>query len=447
MVVLHHFLFKPGQFGVVKVGVIGAGHVGLTVASGLAVKGHDVVVADIDEHKVATVGRGECPFHEEGVQKALKENFSHVSATKDSKEAVECVDITFLAVDTPTEADGINLSNLNDAAVDAAEGLELKFEEDGCGDFHVFAIKSTVVPGTSEKIERIIEDVSSLEAGEDFSVCSNPEFLRQGSALEDFLEPDRVVVGGEDKALDRLEELYSDFDAPVFKTDVKTAELVKYASNSFLATKISFINEIGNLCKELGIDVYDVADGMGMDRRIQRDFLNSGDGFGGRCFPKDVKALTSFMEERNIKHELLDATLNVNSSQKKRLVELLDERTEVEGEKVAVLGLSYKPGTDDVSNSPAIDVIEGLKERGAEVAAYDPEATENMRERFPNVDYTNSVEEALEGAVAALIVTDWDEFGDITLDDLRLMEEPLLIEGMKTDSGIPGDYREGVTWP
>lgn len=437
-----------------KVGVIGAGNVGLTVAAGLAGKGHEVVVADIDEEKVEEINAGRCPFHEEGVEEALKQNAQRVSATTDSKKAVKGVKVTFLAVDTPTKSEGIDLSNLKKAAEDAAKGLKGKVEDKNNDDldknndaFHVFAIKSTVVPGTSEEVEEIIETVSGLETGEEFSVCSNPEFLRQGSALNDFLQPDRIVIGGEEEAADRLETLYNGFDAPVFSTDAKTAELVKYASNSFLATKISFINEIGNLCKELGIDVYDVADGMGLDDRICRDFLNSGDGFGGGCFPKDVRALTSFMEENDVRHELLEATLNVNSRQKKRLVELLEEKTDLEGEKIAVLGLSYKPGTDDISNSPAIDVIEGLKKRGAEVSAYDPEAVENMRQRFPSIGYVSSVEEALEGAAAALIVTKWDEFGDITLDELRLMETPLVLEGMKTDSDLPEDYREGVTWP
>lgn len=429
------------------ISIVGTGYVGLPAGAGLAKHGHDVTCVDIDEEKVEKINRGECPIFEEGLPELLEDvvDEGSLKASTDTGEAVRNSEITFLAVGTPMRDDGsINLDYIKQAAEDVAEGISEK------DDYHVVVVKSTVVPKTTEdEIIPIIEEKSGKKAGEDFGVCMNPEFLREGTALNDFLEPDRIVIGELDrKSGDWLEKIYNDFDAPIFRTSLRAAELIKYASNSLLATKISFINEIGNLCKQLGIDVYEVADGVGMDSRIKRDFLNSGDGFGGSCFPKDVRALISFMEENHVEPRILESTIEVNEQQKTRLVDLLEQRLDdLSGRKIAVLGLSFKPGTDDVRKSPAIPIVERLKQKDAEVSAYDPEAMDNMRKHHPDIDYCESRQEALQDADAALIVTDWGEFGEITRSEIKKMNNQLVLEGMKTDHEIPEESTEGVTWP
>ncbi len=900
-----------------EISIIGTGYVGLPAGAGLAKHGHNVRCVDIDEEKVEKINKGECPIFEEGLPELLEEVVSEgkLEATTDTGKAVKESDITFLAVGTPMREDGsINLDYIKQAAEDIAEGLKEK------EDYHVIVVKSTVVPTTTEEeIIPVLEEVSGKKAGEDFGVCMNPEFLREGTALNDFLEPDRIVIGELDgKSGETLEQIYEDFDAPVMRTSLKAAELIKYASNSLLATKVSFINEVGNLCKELGIDVYEIADGVGMDHRIERKFLNSGAGFGGscltgdqeilvkedgqtrlvrieeffeekkgespegdikaiscndegefefkpiqkatsrdyqdeiytiktsmnkevevtkdhpmlvvedgnlelkkaeevekgdripvlseipedsieyfdlleiisnsdefkndevylkpsfeieeiekelreylegynqkfsydkirdfrrgnyipldaflkvekelelkrsdfriytskgattyipaviytdqdfwrfigyylseghinednsghgprarerimlsfhpedeqeyvedveeyleqlgikhrtdsketstqicfssrafsyflrwlgcgtgsysaqipdiayqeteenrkallsglfrgdgyieytnhsnavvydygsvseeliqgmkhllhslgivpsykvsesskstkpahfirvsskpqveklqemflegerqkitqrldsydkeirptghkkdtdfttvkvkeirkekrdtevyslevkdthnfvttdglvvhNCFPKDVRALISFMEENSIEPRILQSTIDVNTDQKTKLVELLEKRVDaIEGKTVAVLGLAFKPGTDDVRKSPAIPIIQELKDKGAEVKAYDPEAMENMKEKHhPNIDYYDTYQEALENTDAALIVTDWEEFDQITREDIKTMNNQLILEGMKTNHNLPEDKIEGITW-
>lgn len=431
-----------------RVSIIGTGYVGLPAGAALASHGHDITCVDIDEDKVDKINNGECPIFEDGLPELLEEVVSSgkLEATTDTKNAVKDSDITFLSVGTPMQEDGsINLDYIKQAARDAAEGLK---EKEG---YHVFVVKSTVVPKTTEdEIIPILEEESGKKVGKDFGICMNPEFLREGTALDDFMNPDRVVIGQHDeRSGDTVEKLYTEFDAPILKTSLRAAELIKYASNSLLATKISFINEVGNLCKELGIDVYEVADGVGLDHRVNRDFLNSGDGFGGSCFPKDVRALISFMEENGVEPRLLQSTIDVNVDQKTKLVELLEKRAgEIEGKTVAVLGLAFKPGTDDIRKSPAIPIIQELKEKGAEVKAYDPEAMDNMREKHqPDITYCETRQEAMEDADAALLVTDWPEFDEITLKELREMNEPIILEGMRADYDLPDENKEGVTWP
>jgi UDPglucose 6-dehydrogenase len=301
---------------------------------------------------------------------------------------------------------------------------------------------------TEEKVIPILEQ-SGKDAGEDFGVCMNPEFLREGTALDDFLNPDRIVIGElDERSGEDLEKIYSDFEAPIMRTSLKAAELIKYASNSLLATKISFINEIGNLCKELGIDVYEVADGVGMDHRIERSFLDSGAGFGGSCFPKDVRALIKFMEDNVEQPRILEDTISVNEDQKTKLVEQLKQHyPDLSGKTIAVLGLSFKPGTDDIRQSPAIDIISELKEAGANVKAYDPKAIENMKQKHPEINYTSDYQEALENADAGLIVTDWEEFNSIDRGDLQTMNKALLLEGRRMNYDIDEENREGITWP
>jgi UDPglucose 6-dehydrogenase len=429
-----------------RVSIIGTGYVGLPAGAALASHGHDITCVDIDEDKVEKINDGECPIFEEGLPELLEEvvDRGKLKATTNTENAVKESDITFLSVGTPMQEDGsINLDYIKQAAEDAAKGPKEKDE------YHLFVVKSTVVPKTTEdEIIPVIEKVSGKEVGEDFGICMNPEFLREGTALKDFLEPDRIVIGEYDeRSGDILEKIYEDFDAPILRTSLKAAELIKYASNSLLATKISFINEVGNLCKELGIDVYEVADGVGMDHRINRDFLNSGPGWGGSCFPKDVRALTSFMDEKGLESEVLDSVVKLNKKQKTRLVELLEEKIDVEDKKVAILGLAFKPGTDDIRKSPALNIIQELKDKGAEIAAYDPEAMKNMKERHPELEYAESASEAINDADAALIVTHWDEFHQLTMEDLEEMNHPLVLEGRKMDYEILEEHKEGITWP
>lgn len=430
-----------------NIAVIGTGYVGLPAGAGLAKHGHEVTCVDIDEEKVERINSGECPIFEKGLPELLDEVVSSgkLEATTDTVSAVKEADIVFLAVGTPMDDEGnINLEYIRQASRDVSEGMKQR------KGYQTIVVKSTVVPGTTEDLIDILEE-SGKEVGEDFGVCMNPEFLREGTALDDFLEPDRIVIGElDEKSGEELEKIYSDFEAPIMRTGLKEAELIKYASNSLLATKISFINEIGNLCKELGIDVYEVADGVGMDHRINRDFLNSGDGFGGSCFPKDVRALIKFMQDREVEPRILESTIEVNSDQKTRLVELLEKRIGTpEGKTIAVLGLSFKPGTDDVRKSPAIPIIQELKEeKGAEIKAYDPEAMENMKEKHhPEIQYCDTRQEALKDSDAALIVTDWEEFNQITLEEINKMKNPVILEGMKPDYELPNEKTEGVTWP
>lgn len=427
-----------------NIAVIGVGYVGLPAGAGFAKHGHQVTCVDIDEEKVEKINNGECPIYEEGLPELLEEVVSQgkLKATTNTVSAVKDADIVLMAVGTPMDEEGnINLDYVKQASKDVAEGMK---ERDG---YQTIVVKSTVVPGTTEDLIEIFEQ-SGKKAGEEFGACMNPEFLREGTALDDFLNPDRIVIGElDERSGDYLEKIYSEFDAPVMRTGLKEAELIKYASNSLLATKISFINEIGNLCKELGIDVYDVADGVGLDSRINRDFLDSGAGFGGSCFPKDVRALIRFMEKEGEEPRILKDTISVNEDQKTKLVDQLEEHYQnLSGRKIAVLGLSFKPGTDDIRQSPAIDIISELKEKGAKVKAYDPKAVENMKQEHPDIEYTGSYQEALEGSNAALIVTDWEKFNEIDREDLKKMENALILEGRRMDYEINKENREGINW-
>ncbi len=426
------------------IAVIGTGYVGLPAGAGFAKHGHNVTCVDIDEEKVERINNGECPIFEEGLPELLEEVVSKgkLESTTDTTNAVKNADIIFLAVGTPMDNEGnIDLDYIKEASKDVAKGLENK--EDYC----TVVVKSTVVPTTTEEEIIPLLEESGKKSGEDFGVCMNPEFLREGTALNDFLQPDRIVIGELDqKSGDLLEEIYSDFEAPIMRTGLKEAELIKYASNSLLATKISFINEIGNLCKKLGIDVYEVADGVGLDSRIERSFLDSGAGFGGSCFPKDVRALIKFSKNQGEDAKILEKVVETNKKQKTKLVEQLEQETELEGKTVALLGLAFKPRTDDVRQSPAIDIISELKEKKVELKAYDPEAMENMQEIHPDIKYTDSYQKALKDSDAALLITDWSEFNDISRKDLEMMNNCLILEGRKMNYQIPEETRRGITW-
>lgn len=421
-----------------EVCVIGSGHVGLTVSVGLASKGNSVNSVDVDEERVEKINSGNTPFFEESFDEMLEnvtgEGLLHAST--DLKNAIGNSSVIFVTVATPSKEDGaIDLSSVKTSAEEIGQALREK------DDYSVVAIKSTVVPGsTEETLIPILEEESGDKAGEDFGVCVNPEFLREGSAISDFMDPDRIVIGEYDeRSGDAVSELYEDFDAPILRMDLSSAEMVKYASNSFLATKISFINEIGNICKKLGIDVYDVAEGMGYDERISDRFLRAGAGYGGSCFRKDVEALIKSAEETGYDPRLIEAGVKVNEIQPLKMLDLLEGHVgELEGKEIGVLGLSFKAGTDDIRNSPSLRVVRELLERGAHVKAYDPKAMENFKEVHPEVDYCGP-EEVL-NSEAILIMTDWGEFEEL---DYR---GKVIIDGRRIEKARKADVYEGICW-
>ena len=417
-----------------NISVIGSGYVGLASGIGLATKDHEVVFMDVDEEKIEKINQGTSPIYENNLQEKMDQVIDKTRATSDIKEAVKETEISLITVGTPMKKDGeINLDQIKKAARDLGKALESK------KGYHLVAVKSTVTPETTEKeIIPVLEKESGKTVGKDFGVCANPEFLREGNALEDFLNPDRIVIGEYDQESgDVLKEIYTDFEAPLVRTDLKTAEMIKYASNSLLATKISLINEIGNLCKELGINTYEVADAVGLDHRINREFLNSGCGFGGSCFTKDINALTRLAEKQKTDTELLESVIKVNRKQKRKMIDLLkDKLGSLENRRIAVLGLSFKPGTADVRKSPAITLIGELKAEGAEIVGCDPKAVENMKQVYPDIEYTEDYSEALKDAEGALIVTDWEEFNHISPEKLP----DATIEGRKLDKA------EGICW-
>jgi UDPglucose 6-dehydrogenase len=430
------------------VSVVGSGYIGTTIAAWFAELGHEVTNIDIDEAVVEAINAAEAPIHEPGLDELIAEyGGDRLRATTDYAEVQDSA-VTFLALPTPSQEDGsIDLSMMKAGAQSLGEAIRDKDDE------HLVVVKSTVIPGTTEDVVTpIIEEASGKTAGEEFQMAMNPEFLREGFALDDFRDPDKIVYGAtDDAAFAMLDRVYdplveaADGEPAVVKTGIKEAEMIKYANNAFLATKISLINEIGNICKEYGVDAYEVADAIALDHRIDEHFLRSGVGWGGSCFPKDVDALRHAAREREYDPVLLDATVAVNDRQPERMLDLLDEHVDVAGKRVAVLGLAFKPGTDDVRYTRAIPVIDGLQERGADVVGYDPVATENMREHFPNIEYADSAPEALADADAAMVITDWDEFA--ALDEaFDRMADPVVIDGRRIIERREGITYEGLTW-
>ena len=427
--------------------VVGSGYVGTTLAACLADLGHDVTAVDIDEETVARLNAGETPLHEPGLDPLVSAYAGgRLEATTDHG-AVADTDLTFLAVETPAREDGsIDPDALLAAAEDVGEAVADK------DDYHLVVVKSTVLPDViEEELVPAIERAAGTTDGDELGVAVNPEFQREGSAVDDFMEPDKIVLGtdGDERALDLLAELYqplvSNWEVPVVETGRREAAMVKYANNTFLAAKISLINDLGNVCKEFGVDAYEVADAIGMDDRIGGQFLRSGVGWGGSCFPKDTAALVAAAREAGYEPAMVEATREINDRQPERMLELLDSHADVDGKRVAVLGLAFKPGTDDVRGSRAKPVIEGLGARGAEVVAYDPVATEEMREEYPDIKYADAPEKPLEGAEAALIVTEWEEVAELDVEFDR-METPVVIDGRRAIDRREGLTYEGLTW-
>lgn len=410
------------------ISVIGLGYVGLTTAVGFALRGHKVIGVDIDPEKVRQICNRNCPIYEEGLIKALEK--AEFIATSDTGMIIDS-DITFMCGGTPPKNDGsIDLFFLEEPVMQLAEVLKAK------KDYHVIVVRSTVIPGTIEKV--ITPRFSDTQR---FGICANPEFLREGTALEDFMKPSRIVIGANDqKSGDILHCLYSDFNSPIIRTNIKTAEMIKQASNAYLATRISFINEIGNTCRYLGIDVYEVAKGMGYDPRIGNEYLNAGLGFGGFCLPKDLSALIALANEVGYKPRVLESVQRVNIEQPKRMLNLLKKRLpSLEGKVIGILGLAFKPGTDDVRTSKAIDIVELLLAENAIVKVYDPKAMHNFKKVYPNHIQYSAIDEVMQSD-AILILTEWEEF--YALD----FSKKVVIDGRRVPKAKEARIYEGICW-
>jgi UDPglucose 6-dehydrogenase len=397
-----------------KIAVIGTGYVGLVTGTCFADLGHEVVGVDKEERKIEQLNHGKVTIYEVGLPEMLTKNLGrNLSFTTDTQDAVYQSEIVFITVGTPQGDEGkADMRYAMEAAEDIAAAM------DG---YKIVANKSTMPVGSTKLVERVINERAE---GREFDVVSNPEFLREGSAVRDFMHPDRIVIGtGSQRAAGVMADLYRPLNAPLFITDPASAEMIKYASNAFLATKVSFINAIANICEAVDADVKEVAMGMGYDHRIGFEFLRSGPGFGGSCFPKDCQALMEIARSSGYNFYLLDGVVRVNREQMDLMVKKVERRMDgLEGKKIAAWGLAFKPNTDDVRDSPALEIIRMLMERGAHVCAYDPEGMENARMILPSLNCSTTAIEAAKDADLLLILTDWDQF---KLEDFRKIREQM----------------------
>lgn len=407
-----------------KLTVIGTGYVGLVTGTIFAEKGKEVICVDIDQSKVDMLDRGEIPIYEPGLKELVDKNkkAGRLSFTSDVDQGILDGDVVFICVPTPMDNDGTaDLSYVENVARKIAKNLN---------GYKLIVEKSTVPVKTGEKVKMTIERCAP---GKEFDVASNPEFLREGSAIEDALEPDRVVVGVEsEKAKKIFEDLYSIFDCPLVITGINSAEIIKHASNSFLALKISYVNAVANVCELAGASIDDVVRGMGLDSRISPKFLNAGVGFGGSCFPKDVQAFERIGHQLGYNFQLLNEVQQINKRQKELFVNKIKNALWiVKGKKIGILGLAFKPETDDMREAPSIDIITALLEEKAEITAYDPEATGNTKKIFgEKIKYATNKEEVMDGAEALVIMTEWQEFRDMDLDDLKKrLAHPIVLDG------------------
>ena len=410
-----------------RIGVIGTGYVGLVSGACFAEFGIDVVCVDNNADKIERLNNGEIPIYEPGLDDlvARQVEAGRLSFTTDKSVAVKGSDAVFLAVGTPSRHAGgdANLEYVYQAVREVAELIE---------DYTVIVTKSTVPVGTAREIEKI---VTSIIDRDKFDICSNPEFLREGAAIGDFMRPDRVVIGVDTpRAADVMNRLYRPLylnETPMVITAPETAEIIKYASNAFLATKITFINEIANLCEQAGGNVQDVARAMGLDGRIGTKFLHAGPGYGGSCFPKDTKALVGIGEKFRAPQSVVQTVVNVNENRRFQMAERIIEGCEgsVRGKKLAILGIAFKPNTDDIREAPALYIIPALQEKGAEIAAYDPAAMENAKGELKNVTWANDPYDAAQDADAVIILTEWNEFRALNLDRLAdIMADKRMID-------------------
>lgn len=404
--------------------VIGAGYVGLVTGTCFADLGNQVIILDIDEGRIERLRNGVMPIYEPGLEELVRRNagMGRLSFTTSYEEGLAQAEFVFIAVDTPSGAEGeADLRSVRAAASAIAAVMDHPL---------IIVNKSTVPIGTGDWVADIIN--RHRRNGVDFWVVSNPEFLREGSAVHDFLNPDRVVLGSMSReAAEKVAQLYLPLRAPIIVTDLRTAEMIKYASNAFLASRISFINEIASICERLGADVKEVAAGMGYDKRIGPAFLDAGLGFGGSCFPKDVRALAHMAAIHGCHPQLLRAVLEINADQRRQVVQKLrdllgglDERT------IGILGLAFKPNTDDMREAPALELIHLLQHEGARIKAYDPVAMDNARRVLPDITYCTDPYQVAEGADALVVATEWNEFKHLDLERVRkAMRRPVLVDG------------------
>ncbi len=410
--------------------VIGTGYVGLVTGACFAEFGVNVICADKDASKIEMLERGEIPIYEPGLDAVVERNVQQgrLSFTTDTAGAIESSLVIFIAVGTPAGEDGsTDLTYVDAVAKEIGEAIN---------GYKVIVTKSTVPVGTSYRVrDHVQAAIDAKGADVDFSVASNPEFLREGAAIADFTHPDRIVIGADDEAaMAILKDLYRPLflnETPFVLTNIATSELTKYAANAFLATKISFINEIANLCEEVGGDVQAIARGIGLDGRIGKKFLHAGPGYGGSCFPKDTESAAFFAREQGSSLQIVEAVIEVNRQQKKRMVEKIRRALggDLQGKTVGVLGLSFKPETDDMREAPAIDIVQGLVEGGAVVRAFDPVAMKEASKILTDVTYCKDSYEACENADAMVLVTEWNQFRMLDLERVRQkLRRPVVVD-------------------
>ena len=413
-----------------KIAMIGTGYVGLVSGACFSEFGTEVVCVDKDAEKIARLRRGEIPIYEPQLDQLVANNVKagRLSFTTDLKAALAGAQAIFIAVGTPSRrGDGhADLTYVYAAAKEIALALT---------DYAVIVTKSTVPVGTGREVARILAETRpDLSPGEGFDVVSNPEFLREGSAIEDFMKPDRVVIGAEsERAREVMKRLYRPLyliETPIVMTGIETAELIKYAGNAFLATKITFINEVADLCEAVGADVHDVARGIGLDGRIGRKFLHPGPGYGGSCFPKDTLAFVRTAEEAGTPVRIVETVAQVNEARKSKMAEkIIRHCGGVQGKTLAILGLTFKQNTDDMRESPSLVIVPALLKAGATIKAYDPEGMGEAKKLLSGIEYCDGAEQALQGADAAVILTEWNQFRGLPLDKVKqLLRQPVVID-------------------
>jgi UDPglucose 6-dehydrogenase len=408
------------------IAVIGTGYVGLVTGACFAEFGVEVTCVDVDEKKIEGLKNNIMPIYEPGLDTIVEKNFKagRLHFTTDIKTAVEQALVVFLAVGTPPKDDGSpDMSYYQQAAKDIAEAMN---------GYKVLVTKSTVPVGTGKWLREFVGENQKTKTN--FGVASNPEFLREGAAIDDFMRPDRVVVGSnEPDAIAIMKDLYRPLyliETPIVITSLEAAELIKYAANAFLATKITFINEIANLCDAIGCDVHDVARGMGMDNRIGRKFLHPGPGYGGSCFPKDTKAFTKVGDKYGVDTSVVDAVIAANDRQRQMMLPKIERLVgDLGGKRIGVLGLSFKPETDDMRESPATDIIREMQRRGATVRAFDPVAMEEAKHSLPDIEYASDEYDAIRDADALVIVTEWNQFRALDMEKVKgLLRSPRIAD-------------------
>jgi UDPglucose 6-dehydrogenase len=405
-----------------KICVIGTGYVGLVTGVCMAALGNNVTCVDIDRKKISNLKKGILPIYEPGLDDLLKKNKKRVKFTNSIKEGIADVQIIFIAVGTPpTESGEADLTFVKSVAKEIGKNMKSS---------KIIVDKSTVPAGTGDIVESIIEEYSKGKYK--FDVASCPEFLKEGSAINDFMNPDRVVIGAKRReAAEKVAEIFKPLNTKIVISDIRSAEMIKHASNTFLAMKISFINEVANICERVGADVEVVANGMGLDKRIGRMFLNAGAGYGGSCFPKDVAALRCMATNENYEPILLSAVMEVNRQQRKIIVNKIKNiMGTLEGRQIGILGIAFKPNTDDIRDAVSVDVINALLEKGCRIKAFDPVAMPNAKKVVRGVDFVKDSYAAAENVECLVVLTEWNEFRELDMAKIKLlMKKPAVVDG------------------